>query len=84
MSSLGRLHLRIETRDGRCIVLRALGVWPVLKKPRIGLSPRGLLGPVSAIRARVKRKKPPALKRALTRAWMMKHWGGMFDPEVPF
>lgn len=85
MSSLGRLHLRIETRSGEsCIVLRAMSVWAVVKKPRIGLSPRGLLGPVSAIVARRRRKKPPALRRALWRALRMKHWGGLFDPEVPF
>ena len=84
MSSLGRLHLRIETRAGKCEVLRALGVWAVLRKPKVGRSARGKLGPVSAIRARRRRKKPPALKRALMRAWMMRNWGGMFDPEVPF
>ena len=84
MSSLRRLHLRIETRDGKCTVLRVMSVWAVLKKPRIGLSPRGLLGPVSAIRARRRRKKPPVMKRALERAWKMKHWDSLFDPEVPF
>ena len=84
MSSLGRLHLRIETRDGKCTVLRCLSVWAMLKKPRIGLSPRGLLGPVSAIVARRRRKKPPAMKRALERAWKMEHWGCLFDPECPF
>ena len=84
MSILGRLHLRIETRDGKCTILRGTSVWAVLKKPRIGLSPRGLLGPVSAIRARRRRKKPPAMKLALDRAWKMEHWGCLFDPEVPF
>jgi len=84
MASLGRLHLRIETRDGKCEVLRAMSVWAVLRKPKVGRSPRGGLGTIMAIRARSRRKKPPALRLALERAWKMKHWGCMFDPEVPF
>jgi hypothetical protein len=80
----GRLHLRIETRDGKSTVLRALSVWPVVKKPRVGLSPRGQHGPVSAIRARRRWRKPAAMMRALTRAWKMNEWGCLYDPEVPF
>lgn len=84
MSSLGRLHLRIETRDGKCTVLRGTRVWAVLKKPRIGLSPRGKLGPISTIRAKSRRRKPKPLDRALIRAWKITNWGGLFDSSIPF
>lgn len=36
------------------------------------------------MRQRRGKLKPQPMRRALRRAWKLRHWGKLFDPEIPF
>lgn len=42
------------------------------------------LGPIWWVRRGRRVSKPPALNRALWRAWKQAKWNGLFDPSIPF